>query len=140
MFIFCYIPWCLCLIIFCILHLFFLKIKILQLISIFLTSLSVISGWITLIRNPGIYYNDNTIDSNETKIYCYECKFNYPHLKEPIKHCRKCGVCCFGRDHHCDVFGKCVAKNNMRVFITFSISMCTLLMFNFIALALMATS
>jgi hypothetical protein len=116
-----------------------LKIWILKLISLVLNTLSTITGWITLLRNPGIYYNDNTIDINEPKIYCYQCKFLYPHLKEPIKHCRKCGVCCFGRDHHCDVFSKCVAKNNLKIFVVFSLSMCTQLFFNFIALALMAT-
>jgi len=137
-FILCFIPWSLIFLFFCILHCIFLKSIILKLISIFLNLLSIITGWITLIKNPGVVFNDNTIDVNEPKIYCYQCKYLYPHLKEPIKHCRKCGVCCFGRDHHCDVFGKCVAKNNTRIFMAFSLCTCILIMFNFISFALMA--
>lgn len=103
---------------------------------VLLTLLCIVSGWATLILNPGIVYNEKNKEINEPKIYCYECRFQYPHLKEPLTHCEKCGVCCFGRDHHCDVFGKCVAKNNMKIFITFSVGICLLLVCNLISIIL----
>ena len=106
-------------------------------ISVLLNLICMITGWITFILNPGIVFNDKNVDNNEPKIYCYQCRFLYPHLKQPISHCEKCGVCCFGRDHHCDVFGKCVAKNNLKIFVTFSISICILLIFQLITTVLL---
>ena len=107
---------------------------IFKIISILLNLICILSGWITLIKNPGIIYNDNNEENNEPKIYCFQCRFRYPHLKQQITHCDKCGVCCFGRDHHWDVFGKCVAKDNLIIFVTFTISICILLLFNFISI------
>ena len=136
-FIICFIPSSFCFIGFSILHIIFVRIWIFKVISILLNLLSLITGWLTFILNPGIVYNDNTINDNEPKIYCYQCRFLYPHLKQPIAHCEKCGVCCFGRDHHCDVFGKCVAKDNLKIFISFFICTCLLFVANFVSIALM---
>ena len=114
-----------------------MKIVIFKIVSVLLTLLCIITGWLTLILNPGIIYNDKNVNNSEPKIYCYQCRYTYPHLKQTLKHCEKCGVCCFGRDHHCDVFGKCVAKDNLNIFVTFSIGICLLLIINFISIALM---
>ena len=134
-FIICFIPSTLCFIGINIVYQIFVKYSIVKIISLLLTLLCIISGWITFILNPGIIFNDKNANNNEPKIYCNECKFLYPHLKEKLEHCDKCGVCCFGIDHHCDIFGKCVAKNNLNIFITFSISICLLFIVNFISLA-----
>ena len=97
-----------------------------------MTLICIISGLITLVLNPGIVYNQKSENANnENKIYCFQCRFQYPHLKETLTHCDNCGICVYGRDHHCDVFGKCVAKNNICIFSTFSIAVCMLLLFNF---------
>ena len=97
-----------------------------------MTLICIISGFITLVLNPGIIYNHKSENNNnENKIYCFQCRFQYPHLKEALTHCDNCGICVYGRDHHCDVFGKCVAKNNICIFSTFSIGVCILLLFNF---------
>jgi hypothetical protein len=106
-----------------------------QLLSIFLTAICIISGIITFILNPGIIYNQKKEGIiSENKIYCFQCKFQYPHLGKTLIHCDKCGVCYVDRDHHCDVFGKCVAQKNISVFSIFSISTCCFLMLNFFSL------
>jgi hypothetical protein len=99
---------------------FFLKSIVIKFLSIILTLISSISGLIALILNPGIVYNlkkEGKVCKN--KIFCYQCKFEYPFLGQNISHCGECGVCYIGMDHHCDVFGKCIAKNNMNIFTIF---------------------
>jgi hypothetical protein len=93
------------------------------------------------VLNPGIIYNQKKEGiNNENKIYCFECRYQYPNLNETLTHCENCGVCYIGRDHHCDVFGKCVAKNNICIFSTFSMSLCLLLVANFSSVGLVLAS
>ena len=113
-----------------------MEIFILKLLSLLVCIITIITGWVTFFLNPGIVYNNKDINS-ENKIYCFQCRFQYPRVRRTMKHCEKCGVCYFGRDHHCDVFGKCVAKNNMKLFITFNISICCLFIINFVYIPLM---
>ena len=101
-------------------NIFFLKSIVIKSLSIILTLISSISGLIALILNPGIVYNlkkEGKVCKN--KIFCYQCKFEYPFLGQNISHCGECGVCYIGMDHHCEVFGKCIAKNNMNIFTIF---------------------
>ena len=77
--------------------------------------LCIVSGWYTLILNPGIVYNDKNVNNNEPKIYCNDCRFLYPHLKETLEHCCKCGVCIYGIDHHCDVIYDEISSNKVFV-------------------------
>ena len=140
-FIYCFIPTSICFIGFIVLHFIFIKYLIMKILSILLTLICSISGLITLVLNPGIIYNQkNEGINNENKIYCFECRFQYPHLDQKLTHCENCGVCVYGRDHHCDVFGKCVGKNNLSVFSTFSISVCILLIFNFVSMGIILVS
>ena len=122
-------------------HFIFIKYLILKIISILLTIICIISGIITFVLNPGIIYNQKKEGiNNENKIYCSQCEFQYPNLNETLTHCDNCGVCYIGRDHHCDVFGKCVAKKNINIFSTFSISVCLLLVANFCSIGIIIIS
>ena len=131
-FLLCFIPISLCFIAFSVIHFIFLKSLLMKLLSILLTLTCIISGLITFILNPGIIYNQKNEENNsENKIYCFECRFQYPHLGQILTHCEECGVCYIGRDHHCDVFGKCIAKNNLFIFSIFCIGVGFLFVFNF---------
>ena len=112
-----------------------------KLISMLLTIITIISGTITFVLNPGIIYNQkNEGIYSENKIYCFQCRFQYPHLNMTLTHCENCGVCYVKRDHHCGVFGKCVAKNNIFIFSLFSISVCFLIVANFASIGFLAIS
>ena len=109
-----------------------MELIIFKILSLLLTLICFISGIITFVSNPGIVYNQiNENINSENNIYCSHCKFKYPDLGQTLTHCFECGVCYIGRDHHCNVFGKCVAKKNLNIFSTFSLSICFLLMGNF---------
>ena len=105
---------------------------LIKIASVLLTLVCIVTALITLILNPGIVYNQkNEGNNSEPKIYCFQCRFQYPHLDKVLTHCENCGVCVFGRDHHCDVFGKCVGRNNEKIFETFGFCVCLLFLFDF---------
>lgn len=81
-------------------------------------SLSLISGLLTFILNPGVIYSDNS----DEKVYCSQCQFLYPKSNKNMEHCYICGICICKLDHHCDVIGKCVGKNNIVCFLLFVFS------------------
>ena len=93
---------------------FFLS-GIIKIISIFLNILYLISALLTYLLNPGTIFKWEY--SNE-RTYCKECKYLYPYHKK-LKHCYTCCVCVIQVDHHCGVFGKCIARNNIIWFFTF---------------------
>ena len=74
---------------------------------------------IASIMNPGlplteydkILYEDK---SNEYR-QCKDCKMWICTL-EGTQHCKICNVCIEGYDHHCNLMGTCVGKNNLKVF------------------------
>ena len=115
-----------------VLHFIYIKYFIFKIVSLLLNMTCIISGLVTLVLNPGIIYNQKNegIDT-ENKIYCFECRYQYPRLNMTLTHCENCGVCVFARDHHCDVFGKCVGKNNINIFSSFAISICFIFLLNF---------
>ena len=73
------------------------------------------SALLTYFLNPGTVYKSK---GKGNKVYCKECDFSYPYNKK-ISHCHTCKVCIIGIDHHCGVFGKCIARNNIICFFTF---------------------
>ena len=77
--------------------------------------LYLLSALLTYLLNPGTIYKS---DKNQNKAYCKYCDFNYPYHKK-LKHCTFCGICVIGIDHHCGVFGKCIARNNIICFYAF---------------------
>ena len=71
--------------------------------------------FLTYTLNPGTVYKRK---SNENIKYCRSCSYGYPYNPK-LSHCNLCGVCFINEDHHCDVFGKCIAKNNVVCFYSF---------------------
>ena len=137
----CFIPFLILFIGFIFIQHFFLKSIIIKSLSIILTLISSISGFIALILNPGIVYNlkkEGKVSNN--KFFCYQCKYEYPFLGENMSHCGECGVCYIGMDHHCDVFGKCIAKNNMNIFTIFLTCICFLFVVDLTSLGFMSSS
>ena len=65
-------------------------------------------------------------------IICRKCNI---YQDENYLHCFHCGVCVENHDHHCDVLGNCIAKNNLiafRLFLVGCILGFILQMYNFI--------
>jgi hypothetical protein len=89
-----------------------------KIISISLNLLYLISGLFTYLLNPGTIYR---YGKNKKKKYCKECNYEYPFHKK-LSHCYSCGICVIGIDHHCGVFGKCIARNNIFWFYSFIVS------------------
>lgn len=81
--------------------------------------ISIFSGLFTYLVNPGTIYSSKNNKHNETKIFCSYCSFYYPNFSKHMNHCHECGTCFLGHDHHCGVFGKCIAKNNYFFFVAF---------------------
>ena len=63
------------------------------------------------ISNPGFAKNINKEKEKVNWLYCPICKI-YVNKNSKTVHCRKCGLCIEGFDHHCGWIGKCIAKNN----------------------------
>lgn len=89
-----------------------------KLVGISLNILYLSSALLTYLLNPGIIYK---LGKKRKKKYCKICNYEYP-LYNKISHCQICGVCVIGIDHHCGVFGKCIAKKNIFWFYLFIIS------------------
>ena len=94
---------------------FYLLSNKIKIVSIFLNALYILSALLTYLLNPGTYYK---LGKKKRVKYCKECNFNYPFHKK-LKHCYECGICVIGIDHHCGVFGKCIARNNLFWFYCF---------------------
>ena len=85
----------------------------------------------TFLANPGIpdkiftrVKNAEHVDPlpsrrDEWKKYCQICEL-MNESKYTYSHCSTCGVCVENEDHHCAIFGKCIARSNQ---VTFYLSM-----------------
>ena len=78
-----------------------------------------------VLYNPGIVMKSdlNSVSGN----YCEICKVFSSGDK--VVHCEFCGVCIEGHDHHCVWIGKCVGKNNNRLFNLIFVSVCLVYLF-----------
>ena len=58
-------------------------------------------------------------DKENNKYICDRCNY-YEELSKAksdgLNHCPYCKVCVQNFDHHCDLFGKCIAGGNVRSF------------------------
>ena len=77
---------------------------------------------ISSIKNPGlpskdyekmVYEEENKTAKNFRK--CKDCKL-WINTDEKTIHCKKCGICIEGYDHHCDCINICVGKKNLKNF------------------------
>ena len=87
-----------------------------KLITLSINLLYLLSALLTYLLNAGTIFK-----GKKNKKYCKDCNFNYPYHKK-LSHCSICGICVIGIDHHCGVFGKCIAKRNIFWFYCFIFS------------------
>ena len=81
---------------------------------------------VVFLKSPGIpgreYYKDTfTFEKEEDKLNyqkCSKCNIIIPKNFK-VEHCKKCGVCIIKQDHHCPWTGKCIGKNNLKIFCLF---------------------
>lgn len=84
-----------------------------KLISTVLMTLSfsiILTSLVVYLINPGIKFK-----VKEETVFCELCKIYYPWNSE-LYHCMTCKCCVMYRDHHCGVFGKCIAGWNLFFF------------------------
>jgi hypothetical protein len=93
---------------FVILNFIVVKSIIFKLILLVLFILSIATGLLTYLINPGITFKENDKEGNNH--YCHLCKFKYPKSDKKYEHCSLCEICIPGADHHCGVFEKCIGK------------------------------
>ncbi len=84
-----------------------------------MTTICLLSCLEAFFVNPGTVFSSPNIADYINKRYCGSCSFYYPNFGKEVIHCEDCGVCLLGHDHHCAVFGKCVAKYNYWCFNSF---------------------
>ena len=102
---------------FVILNFIVVKSIIFKLILLVLFILSIATGLLTYLINPGITFKENDKEGNNH--YCHLCKFKYPKSDKKYEHCSLCEICIPGADHHCGVFEKCIGKKNLICFYLF---------------------
>jgi palmitoyltransferase ZDHHC9/14/18 len=100
-------------------------------ISVVLSSLSIITLWITAVLDPGILPAVSSpikpsIPDDGTPLggplgyrYCSTCNIFRPPRS---KHCNSCNVCVATFDHHCPWTGSCIGERNHRYFFAFLLS------------------
>ena len=99
--------------------------KGMKIIAILSNLFYLISTILTYFRNPGTVYR---FGQRSRKKYCKYCNYDYPFNRD-LYHCHKCGICVIGIDHHCGVFGKCIAKNNLIWFYCFTFMTSIIILF-----------
>ena len=95
---------------------------------------SLLTGLYTFLVNPGVTFKEEESNNqNEKNFYCKECNFTYPKNEKKYLHCYACGVCAPNSDHHCGVFGKCIAKKNANAFYLFLVSIISIICYFLVA-------
>ena len=90
----------------------------------------MISYSIVLVKSPGIagreFFKDTfKFEKEEDKLnyqQCSTCNIIIPKSFRVV-HCKKCGICIIRQDHHCPWTGKCIGKNNIRIFCIFGFTL-----------------
>ena len=74
-------------------------------------------SWHTAVNSdPGFQPPSEEVKKSEPQ--CARC--NAIRLNDTIHHCRKCGKCVDGMDHHCIWTNNCVGVNNRKAFVLFT--------------------
>ncbi|XP_018621687.2 palmitoyltransferase akr1 isoform X2 [Scleropages formosus] len=105
-------------------------------VSIIHFSLVLWLFWHLLIKNPGHMQGADAdprfssiadlVEANESlSRFCIECEMFQP---DGCKHCRLCSACVLEYDHHCLFIGRCVGRDNRRLFLLFLLAMALLRM------------
>lgn len=71
------------------------------------------------LSNPGIASSPvipDHLNPGDSSKYCVPCKIV---RGRGTRHCYYCDVCIFGYDHHCPWVGKCVGRDNLKLFYLF---------------------
>lgn len=68
--------------------------------------------------DPGTLFEDEDDSHNEERNLCMTCSI---YKVRTSKHCIWCNKCVRKYDHHCSVFGKCIAGRNVILFYLFII-------------------
>ena len=103
--------------------------QILLYFAFFLTTIGLYFGM--FVSDPGILAKNRMLESFddvETKTR-YTCKRCLAVRADEAMHCDDCGICIIEHDHHCIWIGKCVGKNNLRLFYAFVASVPTFFVF-----------
>lgn len=85
----------------------------LRFVSVLLVMLTWGAMFGATLTDPGIQYSVRPDPEVGRVRWCTTCKV---HQNAGTKHCRDCGVCIEGYDHHCPWMGKCVGRGNLRYF------------------------
>ena len=91
-----------------------------NIITLCLFILSVATGLLTYLINPGFVFKENN-NNKGNNYFCPICNFNYPKNEKKYEHCPFCEICISGADHHCGIFEKCIGKKNLICFYLFPI-------------------
>ena len=96
--------------------------------SSFLNSLSFILGYLffsicyflLMVVNPGIpsekkHYDINDLNSNYRQCKICNCIYHKDDFKN-VNHCKDCGICIEGSDHHCNFAAKCIGRHNKYIY------------------------
>ena len=62
---------------------------------------------------------------------CNKCKLYQPR---ETSHCRDCGVCVYGYDHHCGFMGQCIGGVNLWAFYCFLVNIIVVVAFMLITM------
>ena len=90
----------------------------------------------TALLNPGYpERNEESISGKSRRLYkyCEECKI-WVRIDRKIVHCRECGICIEGYDHHCPWTGKCIGRKTVIYFYLFLFAVVSIFLYFIIAL------
>jgi len=92
--------------------------------------------FVTSCTNPGILmkYNEPVPKSEaHARRKCNKCMLYQP---PNTFHCRDCGVCVYGYDHHCGFMGQCIGGLNVWAFYCFLINIFLTMMFMVVTMSI----
>lgn len=76
--------------------------------------------FLLMVANPGIpsekkHYDINDLNFNYRQCKICNCIYHKNDFKN-INHCKECGICIEGSDHHCTFVAKCIGRHNKNIY------------------------